>query len=94
MSLCYKTKLGEAYCGDSLELIDTLKNDSVDLVVDIFGGSNTTGATAEKLGRKWKSFELNREYVASSSFRFVNDIEETTQCYEKIINEELVDFTV
>ena len=68
--------------------------DENDLVVDIFGGSNTTGATAEKLGRKWKSFELNREYVASSSFRFVNDIEETTQCYEKILNEELVDFTV
>lgn len=62
--------------------------------MDIFGGSNTTGATAEKLGRKWKSFELNREYVASSSFRFVDDIDETTQCYEKIINEELVDFTV
>jgi DNA modification methylase len=42
-----------------------------DLVVDIFGGSNTTGQVAEAEGRRWLSFEESREYVASSAFRFV-----------------------
>ncbi|HZB87445.1 MAG TPA: site-specific DNA-methyltransferase [Terracidiphilus sp.] len=41
-----------------------------DLVVDIFAGSNTTGMVAETEGRKWLAFELNREYVAASVFRF------------------------
>lgn len=68
--------------------------DENDLVVDIFGGSNTTGAAAEKLNRRWKVFELDREYIASSSFRFLNDINETTLCYERILNNEVVDFTI
>lgn len=42
-----------------------------DLVVDIFGGSNTTGSVAESLGRRWMSFELDREYVAASVLRFL-----------------------
>jgi site-specific DNA-methyltransferase (cytosine-N4-specific) len=42
-----------------------------DLVVDIFAGSNTTGMVAEAEGRRWLSFELSREYVASSVLRFV-----------------------
>jgi len=41
-----------------------------DLVVDIFAGSNTTGMVAEAEGRKWLAFELDREYVAASIFRF------------------------
>lgn len=44
--------------------------DPDDLVVDIFAGSNTTGAVAEKLGRRWLSFELNIDYVAASALRF------------------------
>ena len=43
-----------------------------DLVVDIFGGSNTTGQVAEMEGRRWMSFETLPEYVASSSFRFLD----------------------
>lgn len=42
-----------------------------DLVVDIFGGSCTTGETCERLGRKWLSFELDNEYVAASIYRFL-----------------------
>ena len=42
-----------------------------DLVVDIFAGSNTTGAVAERLRRRWLAFELHREYVAGSCFRFL-----------------------
>ncbi len=41
-----------------------------DLVVDIFAGSNTTGAVANGLGRRWLSFETERDYVAASVFRF------------------------
>lgn len=41
-----------------------------DLVLDIFAGSNTTGAVAESLDRRWISFEQRREYLATSVFRF------------------------
>lgn len=43
-----------------------------DLVVDIFGGSNTTGYAAETLNRKWLSFDLDAEYTAASAFRFLS----------------------
>jgi DNA modification methylase len=42
-----------------------------DLVLDIFAGSNTTGQVAEIENRRWLSFELSREYVAASAFRFI-----------------------
>lgn len=42
-----------------------------DVVLDIFGGSNTTGFTAESLDRKWLTFELNQKYLVSSVFRFL-----------------------
>ena len=45
--------------------------DKDDLVVDIFGGSNTTGFTAEQLKRRWLSIELDPSYAAMSSFRFL-----------------------
>ena len=41
-----------------------------DLVVDPFAGSNTAGAVAEALGRRWLAFELSEEYLAASRFRF------------------------
>lgn len=44
-----------------------------DLVVDIFAGSNTTGEAAELLGRNWLAFDLNREYLAASAFRFMDN---------------------
>jgi site-specific DNA-methyltransferase (cytosine-N4-specific) len=43
-----------------------------DLVVDIFGGSNTTGQVAEQEGRRWMVFEALPEYVAASSFRLLD----------------------
>jgi DNA modification methylase len=42
-----------------------------DLVLDPFAGSNTTGAAAEKLNRKWVSIEANAEYALGSRGRFV-----------------------
>lgn len=62
-----------------------------DLVVDIFGGSNTTGATAEKLRRKWRSFELSKEYVAASSFRFSESENQAEQLFERICAGEMVE---
>jgi len=46
--------------------------DEGDTVLDIFGGSNTTGFAAECLDRKWLTFELDHEYLASSIFRFLD----------------------
>ena len=46
--------------------------ESGDTVLDIFAGSNTTGAAAESVGRKWIAFEQNREYLAASAFRFLD----------------------
>ncbi len=43
-----------------------------DLVLDPFSGSNTTGAVAESLGRRWLAIEANREYIAGSLGRFAN----------------------
>jgi site-specific DNA-methyltransferase (cytosine-N4-specific) len=40
------------------------------LVVDPFAGSNTTGAVAEQLDRRWLAFELEPKYVATSRLRF------------------------
>jgi site-specific DNA-methyltransferase (cytosine-N4-specific) len=42
-----------------------------DTVVDIFSGSNTTGQVCEELERQWLGFDLSREYVAASAFRFM-----------------------
>lgn len=44
------------------------------LVVDPFAGSNTTGAAAEKLKRRWLAVELREEYVIGSRGRFVRQI--------------------
>lgn len=40
------------------------------IVLDPFSGSNVVGAVAERLGRKWISVEINKEYVMGSAFRF------------------------
>lgn len=52
--------------------------DEEDVVLDIFGGSNTTGFTAEALKRKWLTFEMNPAYLASSAFRFLEGYSDET----------------
>ncbi|MHA1330899.1 MAG: DNA-methyltransferase [Candidatus Hodarchaeales archaeon] len=42
-----------------------------DLVLDPFAGSNTTGAVAEKLERRWVSAEVNEDYIDGSKGRFL-----------------------
>jgi site-specific DNA-methyltransferase (cytosine-N4-specific) len=44
-----------------------------DVVLDIFGGSNTTGEAAEQLGRRWIYVESDHDYAISSGFRFMGD---------------------
>jgi DNA modification methylase len=40
------------------------------LVLDVFAGSNTTGAAAESLDRHWMAFDLNEDYLRTSALRF------------------------
>jgi len=42
-----------------------------DLVMDPFAGSNTTGAVAQRLNRRWVAVEANDDYVKSSRSRFM-----------------------
>jgi site-specific DNA-methyltransferase (cytosine-N4-specific) len=44
-----------------------------DLVADPFAGSNTTGWSAERLGRRWRSADTDAEFVAGSAARFAKD---------------------
>lgn len=48
--------------------------DEKDIVLDPFGGSNTTGYCAEKLKRKWLSFELNDGYIEQAILRMKDPI--------------------
>lgn len=47
-----------------------LTTDEGDLVLDPFAGSNTTGAVAERLKRRWLAFEIEEIYLEGSKFRF------------------------
>ena len=64
--------------------------DPGDYVLDIFAGSNTTGASAESLGRKWMAFELKQAYLAASAFRFLDGADDHTvkSLYEQLIGDE------
>jgi site-specific DNA-methyltransferase (cytosine-N4-specific) len=71
--------------------------DPSDLVVDIFGGSNTTGYVAEVEGRRWLTFEADSAYVAASAFRFLpSDASEQQlkETYETILTGRTVDLSV
>ena len=50
-----------------------------DLVFDPFAGSNTTGASAELLGRTWISVEAKRGYIACSRARFARELPKTSR---------------
>lgn len=52
------------------EFFIKLLTDEQDLVFDPFAGSNTTGAVAESLRRRWIAVEAVAEYLEGSKFRF------------------------
>ena len=64
-----------------------------DLVMDIFSGSNTTGAVCESNDRRWISCDLNPQYVAASVLRFsegLSDVEIKVN-YKQLLNGNMVD---
>jgi DNA modification methylase len=76
------------------EFFIKMLTDNNDLIVDIFSGSNTTGAVAETEGRRWIAFEEKSSYIATSSFRFCSKQLSNVaikEIYEKIISGESVD---
>jgi DNA modification methylase len=44
--------------------------DPGDVVLDPFAGSNTTGEICEAEGRNWIAFDLDKEYLETSRYRF------------------------
>lgn len=67
------------------EFFIKMLTDEGDNVVDIFGGSCTTGEVCETLKRNWKCFELDRSYIAASTFRFLSDdVEKMKEIYNSI----------
>jgi DNA modification methylase len=71
------------------EFFINMLTDPGDVVLDIFAGSNTTGQVAESLKRRWLSFELSREYVGASAFRFMtnqNTTEEMREVFDSIMS--------
>ncbi|MAX25672.1 MAG: site-specific DNA-methyltransferase [Phycisphaeraceae bacterium] len=44
-----------------------------DLVLDPFGGSNTTGYVSEQMDRRWIAVEADRQYALQSRLRFPDD---------------------
>jgi len=67
--------------------------DRGDLVVDIFGGSCTTGQVAEAEERRWITCDLIPEFVAAGVFRFFPEFDEVRarDVYGKIMNGATVD---
>jgi len=56
------------------EFFIKLLTDSDDLVLDPFAGSNTTGAVAESLHRRWMAVEINDRYIKASKVRFTRTL--------------------
>lgn len=52
------------------EFFIKMLTDEGDVVLDPFAGSNTTGAVAESLQRRWLAFDNVEEYLSASKFRF------------------------
>lgn len=66
--------------------------DPGDVVLDIFSGSNTTGEMAEMEGRRWLSFELDRDYACLSALRFVPGVgcHEAGQALKRLRSSEIL----
>lgn len=61
------------------------------IILDIFAGSNLTGAVAEKEGRYWIAFEKDPEYLATSELRFL-DSQEARRKFDDLDDESLDKF--
>ena len=94
LALCKSVKVKghpARFPGKLPEFFIKFLTDENDIVLDIFGGSNTTGEMAQLLNRRWISCDIEKEYVAASSLRFINDKETAKQVFDRIMNDEMVD---
>ena len=71
------------------EFVINLTTEEGDLVLDPFAGSNTTGAVAEKLKRRWISFEIEENYLKGSRFRFNQPIKNNKNLNKKPMTDSL-----
>ena len=62
------------YPDELVRRIIELCTKSGDLVLDPFAGSGTTLSTANKLGRKWIGYELNKNYNQLIKWRLKSDL--------------------
>ena len=65
----YSTQKPEAL----LERIIKASSNEGDLVLDVFGGSGTTAAVAEKLGRRWISADIGKPSALIQRKRFIDN---------------------
>ncbi len=66
-----------------------------DVVLDIFSGSNTTGAVAEAEKRHWLAFECDRQYMAASVLRFMPDsstLSDWLSAYDRLMADQSITF--
>lgn len=70
--------------------VDFLLDGTDKLVLDPFGGSNTTGSVAERKGHRWVVFELEDEYLRGSMVRFLDGELPKDEKVRKAITGELV----
>ncbi len=59
--------------------------DPGDLVLEPFAGSNTTGAIAEQLGRRWISVEKDQEYAQDSELRFQGGNDASSNVEQRVL---------
>jgi len=96
LSFCKKIKLKghpARFPSQLPEFFIKMLTDKGDLVVDIFSGSNTTGQVCEKYERNWVSIDSDINYVAASSFRFIDKATElklVLKIYNSILNEQTI----
>ena len=66
-------------------------------MLDIFAGSNTTGAVAEAEGRTWLAFEQRHDYLSASAFRFLpkgTSEDEMRSIYKSVADGEVVNLSM
>lgn len=68
MNASYPTENHE----ELLERVIKMTTEKDDLVMDVFGGSGTTGAVAEKLNRKWVMCDFGKHSIYTMQKRIVN----------------------
>jgi len=54
----------------------------LDLVLDLFAGSNTTGEACEREKRRWIAVEKERSYLEASRFRFEGQLDPLSELFD------------